>query len=246
MGIAPASGVAGALPGRSQTGSAPKIETKPMSFDPEPPASSTADEPPPVQSAEPPPLVPTVTEKLPPPPLVDSPTPPAWDVLSARARSPAAAIALVSGGSLVMFAIVAGLVTFVAGSLRKCAVAAPASPSTPAAVEPPPASPPVESAPPVAPEVPTLTTHFSASAAKRAFKAASHDVAACKRGPRWGTANATVKFDPDGSVQHVSVGAPFGGTPTGQCVSDRLGAVHIPAFAGDPVVFVTPFYVAPR
>jgi serine/threonine protein kinase len=243
MGIAPASNVVGAVPGRAQAPSAPRVETKPMSFDPERPAASTADEPPP-------PPVQTVTEKLPPPPPVDSPTPPAWALLSGRAR-PAATIALVSGGSLVMFALVAGLVTFVAGSLRQCAAPAPAAASVvpsapPEAAEPPAASAPVESALPVAPAAPAVTVHFSSSAAKRALSAASRDVAACKRGARWGTANAKVTFDPDGSVQHVVVGAPFGGTPTGQCVSDRLGAVRVPAFDGSPVVYVTPIYVAPR
>jgi hypothetical protein len=239
MGIAPASAVVGAVPGRARAPSAPRVETKPMSFDPEPPASSSAEEPPPVQ---------TVTAKLPPPLPVDSPTPPAWALLSTRARSPAAAIALVSGGSLVMFALVTGLVTFVAGSLRKCAVAAPAAPAAAASSlpEPPAASAPVESAPPVASVAPAVSAHFSASAAKRAFDAASRKVAACKRGTRWGTANATVTFDPDGSVQQVLVGSPFTGTPTGKCVSDLLGAVHVPAFGGEPVVYVTPFYVAPR
>jgi hypothetical protein len=147
-----------------------------------------------------------------------------------------------------MFAFLAGLITFVASSLSKCAVAAPSSSavaasSLPEAVEPPAESAPAGSAPPVAPAV---TAHFSASAAKRAFNAASRRVAACKRGARWGTANATVTFDPDGSVKEVLIGAPFKGTPTGKCVSDLLGAVHVPAFAGDPVVYVTPFYVAPR
>jgi hypothetical protein len=151
-----------------------------------------------------------------------------------------------------MFALVAGLVTFVAGSLRTCAGAAPASSavaassSLPEAVEPPEAAAPVESSPPVASAAPAVTAQFSAPAAKRAFKEASRQVAACKHGPRWGTANATVTFDPDGSVQKVSVGSPFRGTATGKCVSDVLGAVHVPAFGGEPVVYVTPFYVAPR
>jgi len=246
MGIAPASGVVGAIPGRARAPSAPRVETKPLSFDPEPPASSTEAEPPPVQ---------TVTAKLPPPPppplSADSPTPPAWAILPPGVRSPATAIALVSAGSLVMFALVAGLVALVAGSLRKGGVAAPAaaavvSSPTPEAVEPPAASAPVASAPPVASVAPAVTAHFSASAAKKAFDTASRSVAACKRGLRWGTANATVTFDPDGSVQQVDVGAPFTGTPTGRCVSDLLGAVHIPAFGGAPVVYVTRFYVAPR
>jgi serine/threonine-protein kinase len=243
---APSSAVVGAVPGRAGAPSSPRVETKPMSFDPAPPepsSSSTNDEPAPVQ---------TVTAKLPPPPAVDSPPSPAWALLPAAARSPAATIALVSGGSLVMFALVAGLLTLVAGSLRKCAVAPSASStvvasSLPEAVEPPAAaSAPVGPAPPADSVAPAVTAPFSAAAAKRAFDAASRSVAACKRGARWGTGSATVTFDPDGSVKEVLIGPPFKGTPTGKCVSDRLGAVHVPAFAGDLVVYVTPFYVAPR
>jgi hypothetical protein len=91
-----------------------------------------------------------------------------------------------------------------------------------------------------------VTAHFSAAAAKRGFQSVSRGVAGCRRGGRWGTANATVTFDTDGSVQQVQVGPPFGGTATGQCVSDQLSTVHIPAFGGSPVVWVTNFYVAPR
>jgi serine/threonine protein kinase len=236
---APAFAVAGAVPGRARAASAPRVETKPMSFDPEQPSPSTDDQPAPVQME---------AAKLPPPPPVESPTPPAWALLPGGARSPAATIALVSGGSLVMFALLAGLVTFVAGSLSKCAVAAPASSAAAASSLPDAVEPPAESgsAPSVASAAPAVPAHFSAAAAKRAFNAASRGVAACKRGARWGTANATVTFDPDGSVKEVLIGAPFKGTATGKCVSDMLGAVRVPAFAGDPVVYVTPFYVAPR
>jgi eukaryotic-like serine/threonine-protein kinase len=257
MGIAPSSAVVGAVRGRSRAPSVPRVETKPMSFEPEPPGSATTAEPPPVQ---------TVTAKLPPPlqtaapllPAVDSPTPPAWAMLPAQPRSKAAAIALVSGGSLVTLALFAGVVALVAGSLRgreagalAASSLAPSAPSalssTPAATTAPVASaPPVDSAMTMAPAPPEVTAHFSAYAAKRAFDAASREVAACKRGTRWGVANATVTFDPDGSVKHVFVGPPFTGTPTGRCVGDSLASVHIPAFAGAPIVYVTQFYVAPR
>lgn len=247
MGIAPSSAVVGAVPGRSRLPSAPRVETRPMSFEPEAPVSSTADEPRPVQ---------TVTAKLPPPPSLptdafDSPTPPAWAMLALRTPSRTAAIVLVSLGSLSMLGMIAGLVVFVAASLRpgaaepSAAISMAAAGAAEAAASVPDSEP--DPAPPAASSAPAIVTaHFSATAAKRAFDGVSRDVAKCKRGLHWGTASATVTFDPAGTVQHVSVGPPFGGTPTGRCVGDRMGSVQIPPFGGAPVVYVTQFYVAPR
>jgi hypothetical protein len=166
----------------------------------------------------------------------------------------ATTVALVSGGSLATLVVVAGLITVVASSILGAASPNPSSaPSasgevvaqraTPVPVEP---TAPVDSPPLVAPAAPTVTAHFSAFAAKRAFDIASRDVVACNRGTRWGVAYATITFASDGSVQDVQIGPPFSDTPTGQCVGDLLGAVHIPAFGGAPVVYVTQFYVAPR
>lgn len=223
-----------------------------MSFEPDASLAPAPDEPPPVR---------TVTAKLPPPPesrpAVESPTPPAWALLPPRVPSVATTIALVSAGSLMMLLLVAGLITFVAGSLRGGASsnAPPAASSALASAfagEAPAPAPPVASTEPtaspssVASGAAVTTARFSASAAKRAFDGVSRGVAKCKKGTRWGVANATVTFDPDGSVHDVHVGPPFTGTPTGRCVGDQLGTVHIPAFGGAPVVYVTSFYVAPR
>ncbi|HEX8796083.1 MAG TPA: serine/threonine-protein kinase [Polyangiaceae bacterium] len=264
MGIAPSFAVAGAVRGRSRASSAARVETRPMSFEPESLTASTAEEPPPVAPVAP---VQTITAKLPPPPDpppppptsdFDSRTPPAWAMLPPRAASRAATIALVSLGSLSTLAMVWALVAFVSASLRAgsdmkaAAIPAIAASVPPEAVAP---TPPIgsapaavsaDSAPPTASSAPLVTAHFSAAAVKRAFDAASRDVARCKRGARWGVANATVTFDPDGTVKRVSVGPPFGGTPTGRCVGDLLKSVHIPAFQGAPVIWVTPFYVAAR
>jgi hypothetical protein len=57
---------------------------------------------------------------------------------------------------------------------------------------------------------------------------------------------ASVTFANDGSVDHVVIGPPFTGTPTGACVGDVLRTVHVPPFGGAPVTYVTRFYVAPQ
>ena len=71
------------------------------------------------------------------------------------------------------------------------------------------------------------------------------------RQQKWGNATATVTFAGDGSVAHVDVGAPFTGTPTGDCAIAALTAAHTTPFVDaqkpDPTaVLVYRFYVAPR
>jgi serine/threonine protein kinase len=247
LGISPSSSaVVGAVRGRPRAPSAPRIETKPMSFEPSPPS---AEEPPPAEEPFPPKVV---TAKLPPPPASVN-TLPAWAVLPRRAPSPGVAIAVVACGSFVMLGLATAVIALVVAALHRQASAAtpemasqaPAALAVPSAASAFSASPSAWAPPPPS-AVPVSAARFSAAAAKQALDAVSRDVARCKRGLHWGRANATVTFDSDGSVKHVHVGAPFTGTSTGRCVGDLLASARVPPFAGDPVVYATQFYVAPR
>jgi serine/threonine protein kinase len=97
----------------------------------------------------------------------------------------------------------------------------------------------VEASAPLAP-----IAHFSKTDAKAALDATAKDVARCKKGKGWGTAVATVAFGNDGSVSHVAVGPPFGGTGTGGCVSDALQTAKMPPYGGKPGFIVYRFFVA--
>jgi hypothetical protein len=97
---------------------------------------------------------------------------------------------------------------------------------------------PTTSAPALAPG-----PRFSGVAAQRALDATWREVLRCKRGRLWGVGQATVVFANDGTVDHIIVGPPFTGTPTGDCVGDAMSGVHVPPFGGRPAVFVTRFFV---
>jgi hypothetical protein len=79
--------------------------------------------------------------------------------------------------------------------------------------------------------------------AKQALDAASRDLTRCKLGKAWGIASANVTFGNDGTVSHISVGIPFTGTTTGQCVADALQTARVPPFAGKPAVLSYKFFV---
>jgi serine/threonine protein kinase len=92
---------------------------------------------------------------------------------------------------------------------------------------------------------------FSPPAAKRALDRTWREVGRCRRGKSFGNATATVTFACDGTVDHVDVGPPFTGTPTGDCAITALTAAHVAPFAAgekaDPTAVVSyRFYVAPR
>lgn len=87
---------------------------------------------------------------------------------------------------------------------------------------------------------------FRNATAVRALDGKWRDVAKCRRGKAWGKASTTVTFSNDGSVSHVEVGEPFGGTPTGDCIVDALTAAHVDPFGDKPGVLVYKVYVAPK
>jgi serine/threonine-protein kinase len=97
------------------------------------------------------------------------------------------------------------------------------------------------SAPPL-----TALAHFTKGDAKAALDTTAKDVARCKKGKGWGAASATVSFGNDGSVTHVIVGPPFGGTGTGACVSEALQTARMPPFGGKAGTLVYRFFVAPH
>jgi serine/threonine protein kinase len=113
--------------------------------------------------------------------------------------------------------------------LDEQAVAPPAPPALPEA---PPA--PAPPAPPAAPAGPAGP--FSRGAALAQLGAAAGRATACKReGGPTGSGRVTVTFSPDGSASKVSVGAPFGGTPTGTCLASAYSGLRVPAFTGSSV-----------
>ena len=85
---------------------------------------------------------------------------------------------------------------------------------------------------------------FSRGAALAQLGAAASRAAKCKRasGPS-GSGRATITFAPDGSVAHVTIGAPFSGTATGACVTGAYSAMHVPAFTGSAVSLSSSFTV---
>jgi serine/threonine protein kinase len=106
-------------------------------------------------------------------------------------------------------------------------------PVAPAPAAPPPEAPP-PAAPPASPSGPAGA--FSRGAALAQLGAASGRAGACKRpGGPTGSGHVTVTFAPDGSTSKVSVAAPFGGTPTGACLSANYSGLRVPAFTGSSV-----------
>jgi hypothetical protein len=93
---------------------------------------------------------------------------------------------------------------------------------------------------------PSNGSAFHSGAAIRALDGKWRDVAKCRRGKTWGKAATTVTFAGDGSVTHVDVGAPFAGTPTGDCIADTLAKVRVEPFGDSPAELPYRVYVAPR
>jgi serine/threonine protein kinase len=261
MGIGVSTKVAGAVkPGPLAPTHA---ETRPQAFEVTPPPPPIV-EPPPEAPAQPKPFEPresppasaivsgaakpqTITERLPPPPpapvrfrIPGAPLLPIL-LLRGRWRPPRLILYAVGGGVLLVLLVVVIVVAASSGGHAKEGVSS-ASVPVPGPAPPPSSaeSPPMASAPSH-----PATRGFTTWTAKRALDGTAADVGRCRRGDKWGVASATVTFANDGSVQHVSVGVPFTGTPTGQCVADALGAVHIPSFGGRPGVLVYRFFVAP-
>jgi serine/threonine protein kinase len=272
MGIGVSTRVAGAV--KPNPPAAAHAETKPMSFEPArlPPPKPEATEPPepqrPQEPPEPqkPPQPPeprespdasvivageakpqTITERLPPPPpkpfTLRFPGAPLLPILllQGRLRPPRLVLFAVGGGVLLVLLVMVIVVAASSGGHAKEPVIPSASVAAPTSVGPPSSA----AAAPAKSAVPSSATgRFTAWTARRALDGTASDVMRCRRGDRWGVASATVTFAPDGSVRHVSVGVPFYGTPTGQCVADALSTAHVPPFGGQPAVLIYRFFVA--
>ncbi|HTR03871.1 MAG TPA: hypothetical protein VMN82_11800 [Thermoanaerobaculia bacterium] len=255
--------VAGAVPSKRAV-SAPAIGTRtvPMSFE----ASSTPpSEPPPPNPSDPPPV--HVISK--PPPAHIEPALPAVivegrasasrpsaertvmieAVVQARSRKRMRVLTL----GVMLLLLAAGGVAFFFGAVRRHRAQPPIAANI-ASAAPVPAVPSASasadlagavaatadaSAPPVTP-----LAHFTKVDAKAALDTTAKEVARCKKGKGWGSASATVNFGNDGSVSHVAVGPPFGGTGTGACVSEVLQTAKMPPFGGKPGTLVYRFFVA--
>ncbi len=261
--------VSGAVPSK-RTVSAPSIgaRTVPMSFE----ASSTPpSEPPPPNPTDPPPV--HVISK-PPPAHVEAALPavivegrPAASrpsaertvmieaVVVARSRKRTRTLTLVA----VLVLLAAGGAAFFFGPVRRHRaqppVAANIAPTVPvpsvsalagqASASADPADAAAATAEASAPPMNPLA-HFTKIDAKAALDTTAKDVARCKKGKGWGAASATVSFGNDGTVTHVLVGPPFGGTGTGACVSEALQTAKMPPFGGKPGTLVYRFFVAPH
>jgi hypothetical protein len=76
---------------------------------------------------------------------------------------------------------------------------------------------------------------FAEKAAQAALAAAADSARACRRddAPR-GEARVRVTFATTGDVVYAEVeGAPYAGTPAGDCVARKFRNAHVPPFAGD-------------
>jgi hypothetical protein len=78
---------------------------------------------------------------------------------------------------------------------------------------------------------------FDPKAASRALKVAAARAGSCKRpGTPHGSAVVMVTFANTGRASSANVtGAPFSGTPTGDCIAALMRGTRVPAFAGEPV-----------
>jgi len=80
------------------------------------------------------------------------------------------------------------------------------------------------------------TAEFDRGAAGAALSAKAGAASGChKDGDPTGSASVTTTFAPSGHVAGVSVGAPFGGTPTGNCIAGIFHSASVPPFSGSPV-----------
>jgi eukaryotic-like serine/threonine-protein kinase len=85
---------------------------------------------------------------------------------------------------------------------------------------------------------------FNRGAALAQLGSVAGRTVSCKRpnGPT-GSGRASVTFGPDGRASKVALGAPFAGTPVGQCVTTAFQGARIPAFTGSPVTLPWSFRV---
>jgi hypothetical protein len=202
------------------------------------------------RTAEPaaPPAAPAAKEEAPPP----APEPPtsAAPAASALAAPPAAAAAPVeppkAAGAAPPEAPAKAApkpedsTTKVAGSSRTEPGAAAATRSVPASPAPPPeAKAAAAPAPPAAPEPTEVNVggEFDKAAATAALGAAAAEASGCrKEGDPSGIATVHVTFSNAGRATRATLeGPPFGGTPTGGCITAALRKAKIPPYGGDRV-----------
>jgi serine/threonine protein kinase len=261
------SSLPGAVGPRSRLPLVPSVTMRPKAFEP---ISGSPPAPPPPSLSPPAALAPPAS----PPPSGDPPpaTPSAsgpiepWPLPLRRrqglfdlARSPRAiALALPVAGALFWCAVAAAFLLVLAAPLRRpdgrgdavpataalsAPVAAPPAPSPP----PPPAPSPPPDTPPAAAAAPSTSgAPFPSALAVRALDGKWRDVAKCRRGKAFGKASTTITFAGSGAVTHVDVGWPFAGTPTADCIADKLGSARVAAFGDADATLVYRVYVAPR
>jgi hypothetical protein len=155
-----------------------------------------------------------------------------------------------------------------AGAPRPGRAAAPSqalAPATPATPEPPPPedvpapaaeeSSPAEPEQPPAPEAPpeperppppaaAATGPLNAGAAMAALGSAASSLSRCRSddGPS-GSGQATITFQPNGTVSAVSVSSPFKGTPVGACIAATFKRVRLQPFTGSSVTLSRSFSI---
>ena len=260
--------VPGAVGPRSRLPLVPSVTMRPKAFEPisasppappppslGPPSALAPPSPPP--SGDPPPAAPSASGPIEPWPLLLRRREGLFDL----ARSPRAiALALPVAGALFWCAVAATFLLVLAAPLRRpdgrgdaipaaaalsAPVAAPpaATPSPPSAPAP---APPPDTQPAAAASPSTSGAPFPTVLAVRALDGKWRDVAKCRRGKAFGKASTTITFAGSGAVTHVDVGWPFAGTPTADCIADKLGRARVAAFGDADATLVYRVYVAPR
>ncbi len=104
---------------------------------------------------------------------------------------------------------------------------------------------PSASAKPAASAAPTEPGAFSQSEAQRSLRSMESILASCKRpdGPT-GAGHVRVTFANDGTaMSSVILGAPYEGTPVGECAASRFKLAHVTKFDGPPGVVDYTFHI---
>jgi serine/threonine protein kinase len=91
---------------------------------------------------------------------------------------------------------------------------------------------------------PAMTSPFNRGAAIAQLNAVSGRAMGCASGggPS-GSGRANITFSPNGRAARVALGAPFVGTPVGQCVINVFQTARVPPFTGSPVTLPWSFRV---
>lgn len=86
---------------------------------------------------------------------------------------------------------------------------------------------------------------FDRAAALKVLAASAGKAARCRSaGAAAGSANVIVSIDPSGKIQSAKiVAAPYAGTPTAKCITERMAESALEPFSGEPQTLSVPVQV---